>query len=160
MKTKLSVRVLLLLGLWLAGTGLSRAEVYGCLTWVANARTVVDVDGNNRARCSGMGQVRVATIQAEPYENVELDQYTGFVSATYINDYADWETYIVQNANYKDRFGGAYFFYYLQSSLFCEWACPTPYQALGDVVPAYDWENHGGLPYIASGAFSGYFYFY
>lgn len=160
MKTQLSVRVLLFVGLWLAGTGLGRAEVYGCLTWIANARTVVDVDSNNRPRCSGMGQVRVATIQAEPYESVELDQYTGFITATYIDNYTDWETYMLQNADYINRYRGTFILNYLSSSLSCQWSCPTPFDALDSVVPWFDWETHGGLPYTASGAFSGYFYFY
>jgi hypothetical protein len=160
MKSQLSVRVLMLLGLWLAGGSLGRAEVYGCLTWLANSRTIVEVDSEYRPRCSGMGQVRVATIQAEPYESVELDQNTGFITATYIDPYSDWSTYLSTNSPYGSRYRGSLIFSYLSGSLSCQWSCPTPYDSVGDVTPWFDWETHGGLPYTASGAFSGYFYFY
>ena len=161
MKSKLIVRVLLLLGLWSAAVAAARAEVYFCLTWESNTRTIVDIDTENRARCSGVGQVRVATIQADPYESVELDQNTGFVTQTYISWYSDWQTYLQMNHDYGDRYCGGFFtLYYLSNSLWCDWACPTPYDDLDYVVPYFSWEAQSGLPYRSSGAFSGNYYFY
>lgn len=161
MKMKLTVRVLLLLGLWSAAAAAGRAEVYFCLTWESNSRTIVYVDEENRPRCSGMGQVRVATIQAEPYESVDLDQSTGFITTTSIDSYTDWQTYLQMNRDYLDRYcGGVFTLYYLTNSLWCEWACPTPYQDLDYVIPSFTAETLGGLPYRSSGGFSGSFYFY
>jgi len=161
MKIKLTARVLLLLGLFFTAGALSvHAEVYRCLTWVSNGRTVVDLDENNYARCEGAGQVRVATIVAEPYESVELDQNTGFVTTTTLDYHAVWDTYLSENADYAGRYRGSFLFNYLSSVLNCEWTCPTPYQELDGIIPWFDWETHGGLPYTPSSAFSGWFYFY
>lgn len=156
---KLTARVLLLLGLCSVAAPL-RAEIYRCLTWESNGRTVVGIDDDRHVRCSGAGQVRVATVQADPYESVELDHNTGFVTTTYLDPYSDWETYLSENADYAARYRGSFLLYYLSSILSCEWSCPTPYEALDSVVPWFDWETHGGLPYTASGGFSGWFYFY
>jgi hypothetical protein len=161
MKNKLTVRLLLLLGLWLAAAAAGRAEVYFCLTWELNSRTIVDIDDQNRARCSGMGQVRVATIEAEPYQGVDLDQNTGFVTTTYLTPYSDWQTYLQMNYDYENRYSGGFItLYYLSNSLWCNWACPTPYDDLDYVVPYFSWETQGGLPTRSSGSFSGNFYFY
>lgn len=160
MKTRLTTRILLLLGLCAAVALSARAEIYRCLTWESNGRTVVDIDENQYVRCEGAGQVRVATIQADPYESVELDHNTGFVTTTYLVPYAVWDTYLSENADYAARYRGSFLLYYLTSSLFCEWTCPAPYQDLESVVPWFDWETHGGLPYTASSGFSGWFYFY
>ncbi len=160
MKIQLTARVLLLLGLCSVGLLPARAEVYRCLTWASNGRTVVDIDSNNYVRCVGAGQVRVATIEAEPYQSVELDQNTGFVTTTYLTYNADWDTYLWQNANYAARYRGSFIFYYLETDLFCHWTCPQPYMDLDFIVPWFDWETHGGLPYAQSGSFSGMFYFY
>lgn len=159
MKTTLTVRVLLLIGLVQAGAALCSAEIYKCLTWEGNARTVVDIDGENRARCSGSAQARVATISADPYESVEMDQDMGTLATTFLVAHSDWNTYISQTYSYRYK-GGYNFLYYLSSSLSCDWACPTPYQAIDTVVPDFDWPTHGGLPYTYSGNFSGSFYFY
>lgn len=160
MKYQLTARILLFLGLSSVGLLPARAEIYRCLTWESNGRTVVDVDSNNYNRCVGAGQVRVATIQADPYESVELDHNTGFVTTTYLSYESDWSTYLSTNYDYGSRYRGSFLLYYLSSTLFCDWSCPTPYQDLEVVVPWFDWETHGGLPYTASGSFSGWFYFY
>lgn len=159
MKTKLTARILLLLGLLSVGALPTHAEVYRCLTWESNGRTVVDIDENQYVRCAGAGQVRVATVEAEPYQSVELDHNTGFVTTTYLDPYADWDTYLRENADYAARYRGSFLLYYLTSELSCNWTCPQPYQDLDSVVPWFDWETHGGLPYTASSAFSGWFYF-
>ncbi len=159
MKITTIVRFMLMLGLVQAAANLCSAETYKCMTWVANQRTIVGIDDEDRPRCSGGGQVRVATVTAEPYENVEMHQDLGDVVTTFMVAYSDWDTYITQN--YGNRYQNTYVFLnYLPSSLFCSWTCPTPYQALDAVVPAFEWGTHGGLPYTASGAFSGNFYFY
>lgn len=156
---KLTARILLLLGLCSVAAPL-RAEVYRCLTWASNGRTVVDIDENQHMRCSGAGQVRVATVEAAPMESVELDHNTGFVTTTYIDPYADWDTYLSLNAVYGSRYRGVFILNHLETDLFCHWSCPVPYDDLDAIVPWFDWETHGGLPYTASGSFSGMFYFY
>lgn len=160
MKTKLTAHVLLWLGLISAVAMPAHAEIYRCLTWESNGRTVVDIDENNHARCEGAGQVRVATIEAEPYESVELDHNTGFVTTTYLDPYTVWDTYLSENADYAARYRGSFLLNYLSTTLDCEWTCPTPYQDMDSVVPWFDWETHGGLSYTTSGTFSGWFYFY
>lgn len=160
MNTKLTARFLLLLGLSAVGALPAHAEVYRCLTWESNGRTVVGIDEDQHVRCEGAGQVRVATIEADPYQSVELDHNTGFVTTTTLVLYADWDTYLRENYDYAARYRGVFLLNYLSTTLFCNWTCPKPYMDLDFVIPWFDWETHGGLPYTASGGFSGWFYFY